>query len=189
VVRQSDDRAAVSSDRDKWNTRFAANAPSFAPHPILADLPPAPRVLELAAGPSGTALALARAGADVTVVDVSDVALAQLGNEARTRGLQLTLVHEDLASWTPTSTYDLVFATRFWAADVFARAAAAVAPGGTLAWETFTLAERRYRPSFSEAFCLGPDDPHLPPDFEILTRRDLDDGTSATRRIVARRQR
>jgi hypothetical protein len=64
-----------------------------------------------------------------------------------------------------------------------------VAPGGTLAWETFTLAERRHRPGFAEAFCLRAGEPAslLPAGFVVLSQVDRDDGTSATRRLIARR--
>ncbi len=180
--------------RTRWNARFAAATPELAPHPLVTVLQvtAGARVLELACGPSGSALALAAAGAQVLAVDVSDVALAQLAAEAARRGLaaRLTTLQADLGAWTPPAAgFDLVFATRFWDAAVFARAAAAVAPGGTLAWETFTLAERAHRPGFAAAFCLRDGEPAslLPPDFQVLRAEDLDDGKSATRRLVARR--
>ncbi len=182
------------NEREKWNQRFAAAAPGFLPHPIVTELRPriAPgaRVLELASGPSGSALALAAAGADVTAVDISDVALTRLATAAAQRGLHVTVANHDLSAWTPpAAAFALVFATRFWDAAVFARAAAAVAPGGTLAWETFTLAEQRYRPSFAPEFCLQAGEPAslLPAGWVVEVLRELDDGASATRRLIARR--
>jgi hypothetical protein len=184
-------------DRNKWNQRWAAAAPSFTVHPLLeaalAAAPPPGAALELAAGPSGMALALAAAGREVTAVDISDIALAQLQAEAARRTLTGT-VHTlvaDLDTWTPArSTYALVLTLRFWDAQVFARACAAVMPGGLLAWETFTLAELRYRPSFSSAFCLAAGEPgsRLPDDFQPIVDIDLDDGHAATRRLIARRR-
>ena len=55
-------------------------------------------VLELASGPSGSALAAAAAGRNVTAVDVSDVALDMLAAEAQRRGVLGDLI----TSSTPT---------------------------------------------------------------------------------------
>lgn len=184
-------------DRDKWNARWAETTPRFTPHPLLdalLALAPSPdgEILELAAGPSGTALALAARGRAVTAVDVSNVALAQLAGEAARRGLgdRVRVLPADLDAWSPPAgAYALVYAIHFWDPRTFAAAAAAVAPGGVLAWETFTLDERRYRPSCSAAFCLAPGAPAslLPAGFTVVDERDLDDGAHATRRLVARR--
>lgn len=182
------------ADREKWNEKWSAARAGFAPHPLaeaaLAAGIPEGEVLELAAGPSGIALRLAAAGRKVLAVDVSDVALRQLEEEAAKRGLadDIHVLCADLETWTPPAdAYALVIALRYWDPAVFAAAAAAVEPGGLLAWETFTLAERRYRPTFSERFCLGPDEPVLPAGFTELVRADLDDGRAATRRLLARR--
>ncbi len=176
------------ADRDKWNARFGSATPRFEPHPILADLRELTpgRALELACGPSGSALALAAAGWRVTALDVSDVAIAQLAAEALRRGLEIGARIADLDGATLPAA-DLVLATRYWDRAVFARAAAAVAPGGLLAWETFSSAERRYRPGFT--FTLADDEPAslLPADFTIVVAREIDDGASATRRLIARR--
>ena len=95
-------------DRLRWNERYGAGfTPSFRPHPLAAaalalDLPAGP-VADLASGPSGSALLAAAQGRPVTAVDVSEVALGLLGQEARRRGLDhlITLVHADLGVWRP----------------------------------------------------------------------------------------
>src|SRR5581483_11930690 len=133
----------------RWNERYAAGgSPAFTPHPLAAaalamDLPDGP-VADLACGPSGAALLAAAHGRRVTAVDVSEVALRLLGEEARRRGLErlITLVHADLAAWPP-GRYALVLCTGFWSADVFAAGAGAVAPGGLLGWEAFTIEARQ----------------------------------------------
>ena len=190
---------ASPDDRSKWNARFASVPPRFDVHPLVHELSArasGARVLEVACGTSGSALALAQAGATrVTCVDVSDVALAHLADEAarrgldaRVRGVRADLTRaEEAAAALPASAFDVVLATRFWDAGVFVRAALAVAPGGIFAWETFSLAERTYRPQFSEAFCLKAGEPVslLPAGFTVWRLQDLDDGTSATRRLVA----
>src|SRR5690348_2542433 len=94
-------------DRIRWNAKYGTGfEPSFRPHPLAAralalDLPDGP-VADLACGPSGAALLAAEQGRLVTAVDVSEVALDLLGDEARRRGLGhlITLVQADLPAWS-----------------------------------------------------------------------------------------
>src|SRR5690242_18114976 len=80
------------ADRIRWNAKWAAgSAPSFTPHPLAVralalDLPDG-RVADLACGPSGAALLAAAQGRRVSAVDVSEVALGLLGDEACRRGV------------------------------------------------------------------------------------------------------
>jgi SAM-dependent methyltransferase len=182
-------------DRTRWNARYAGDfLPSFAAHPLAVaalamDLPDGP-VADLACGPSGSALLAAARGRRVTAVDVSEVALGLLREEARRRGLELLInaVHADLAAWRPEpGSHALVLCTGFWSAPVFAAAAGAVAPGGLLGWEAFTDEARRTRPSLSPQWCLAPGEPAslLPEGFTVLKTRDLPGGER--RRILARR--
>ena len=143
------------ADRIRWNAKWAAgSAPSFAPHPLAVralalDLPDGP-MADLACGPSGSVLLAAAQGRRVTAVDVSEVALGLLGEEARRRGLGqlITLVHADLGAWSPEpGSYALVLCTGFWDVAAFRAAAAAVADGGLLAWEALTTEARGTRPS------------------------------------------
>src|SRR6516162_4098282 len=110
------------ADRIRWNAKWAAGpAPSFTPHPLAVralalGLPDGP-MADLACGPSGAALLAAEQGRRVTAVDVSEVALGLLGEEARRRGLGqlITLVHADLSAWSPEpGSYALVLCTGFW---------------------------------------------------------------------------
>ncbi|OLT38476.1 hypothetical protein BJF85_08995 [Saccharomonospora sp. CUA-673] len=140
------------ADRARWNGRYRDREPSFAPHPLLdriadvaGELPAGP-VLELACGPSGSALALAAGGRDVTAVDVSDVALEQLRAEAERRGLgaRITCVRADACEALETveaggAGWACVLSTLFWDPGAFAAAADAVTPGGVLAWEALRL--------------------------------------------------
>jgi SAM-dependent methyltransferase len=183
----------VRDDRLRWNARYAAREqPDFAAHPLAVtalghpDLPSGP-VLELACGPSGSALLIAAAGRSVTAVDVSDVGLGQLAAEAARRGLTdlVALVNADLDTWADLDTghplaggYALVLCTGFWSRDVFTFAAGLVAPGGLIAWEALTEAARRANPSLPPAWCLRAGEPGglLPPGFTVLVQRDRDDG-------------
>ena len=108
--------------------------------------------------------------------------------EARRRGLAhlITAVHADLAAWQPErSSYALVIATGFWDARVFPAAAAAVAPGGLLAWQAYTVAARSAHPSLRPEWCLEPGQPAslLPADFSVIDTYDED----LTRQLLARR--
>jgi SAM-dependent methyltransferase len=184
-------------DRVKWNAKYAGtSAPAFAPHALVAAALraglPEGKVLEVACGPSGSALALAEAGRHVTAADISDVGLALLGNEARRRGLddRIALVAADLLTWRPEArAFALVLCTRYWERPVFDVAAGAVAPGGLIAWEAFSLDERRYRPTFRPEWCVQDDEPAalLPKGWVVLEQTSVDDGRSATHRLLARR--
>ena len=180
-------------DRLRWNARYAGGfVPSFSPHPLAVralamDLPDGP-VADLACGASGTALLAAARGRRVTAVDISELALGMLGDEARRRGLEhlVTLIHADLAAWPlkPRS-QALVLCTGFWARDVFIAAAGAVMAGGLLGWEAFTAEARRTRPDLSPDWCLAPGEPAslLPAGFTVLDQHDVPD-----RQVPARRQ-
>jgi SAM-dependent methyltransferase len=191
-------KASEHADRVKWNAKYSAVAePTFAPHTIcaagLALGLPEGRVLELACGPSGNALALAQAGRHVTAVDISDVGLRILGKEAQRRGLgdRIALVDADLGSFRPEPrAFALVLCTHYWDRGVFDVACGAVAAGGVLAWVTFSLDERKYRPTFRPEWCVGEGEPAslLPEGFTVIEQASLDDGRSATRRLLARRR-
>jgi SAM-dependent methyltransferase len=179
-------------DRLRWNARYADDfVPSFSPHPLAVralamDLPDGP-VADLACGASGTALLAAASGRQVTAVDISELALGMLGDEARRRGLDhlITLVHADLAAWQPRPrSHALVVCTGFWSRDVFAAAAEAVALGGLLAWEAFTAEARRARPDLAPEWCLGPGEPGslLPAGFGVLDQSDVARRKGAMRR-------
>jgi len=193
------DDLAGNPDRLRWNERYASggHAASFEVRPLAEQalgqpLPDGP-VLELASGPSGSALLAAEQGRAVTAVDVSDVALRLLAAEARRRGVGdlLTLVHADLLSWRPPAgqTYALVLCTGYFDRAVFAAAAAAVAAGGLLGWEAFTLAARRERPRLPAEWCLRPGEPAslLPAGFEVISQEDIGAERAARRRLLARR--
>jgi SAM-dependent methyltransferase len=188
------------ADRLRWNAKYAAGfVPSFVPHPLAvrvfgsfgspaADLPDGP-LADLACGPSGAALLAAASGRRVTAVDVSEIALGMLAEEARRRGLDhlITAVHADLSAWRPEPrSYAVVLCTGFWASGVFTAAAEGVAAGGLLGWEAFTAQARRSRPGLPADWCLAPGEPAslLPPDFSLLDQHDR----GQKRQLLARRQ-
>ncbi|MEU8346212.1 class I SAM-dependent methyltransferase [Spirillospora sp. NPDC048832] len=183
---------AEHPDRLRWNGKYG-DAPALSPpHPLaeraLALPMPDGPVLDLASGPSGSALRAAGAGHRVTAVDISEVALGRLGAEARRRGLDalITLVQADLGTWRPPHGYALVLCTGFWDRAVFGRAAGAVLPGGLLGWEAFTEDARVDRPGMPAEWCLAPGEPAalLPDGCTVLDQAD--DPATRKRRILAR---
>jgi SAM-dependent methyltransferase len=185
-------------DRLRWNGRYGPGyTASFLPHPLaeqaLALGPPDGPVADLACGPSGSALLAAGMGRPVTAVDVSEVALGLLGEQARRRGLShlITARHADLGRLRlPPRHYALVLCTGFWDRSVFPRAADWVAAGGLLAWEAFTEAALAARPGLCADWCLAPGEPAclLPDGFDVVRVQDVPDNERGIkRRLLARR--
>jgi SAM-dependent methyltransferase len=185
-------------DRIRWNARYRDGAgASFTPHPLavraLAMRLPEGPVADLASGPSGGALLAAVAGRHVTAVDISEVALRLLGQEAQRRGLAglIALEQADLRDWRPRRAYALVLCTGYWDRDVFPAAAGAVVPGGLLGWEAFTAQARSARPGLAAAWCLGPGEPAslLPRGLEVLDQHDVPDTGRGVKRVLLARRR
>ncbi|AWB88038.1 SAM-dependent methyltransferase [Mycetocola zhujimingii] len=96
--------------------------------------------LDLGSGEGGDALWLAARGWDVTAVDISATALAVGATRAANSGLadRISWVQADLATWHPSTEFDLVTAAFLHSPvelpreDILRRATAAVAPGGRL---------------------------------------------------------
>jgi hypothetical protein len=190
-------RLAGHPDRLKWNARYGGGpGSSLRPHPVAVQalelpLPDGP-VADLACGVSGSGLLAAAAGRQVTAVDISDVALGLLAQEAARRGLagQFTLVQADLGTWRPEpGAYALVLCTGYWDRALFAAAARAVTGGGLLGWESLTADALLVRPGLCAGWCLEPGEPasRLPDGYAVLHSRDLPDGHLPRRSLLARR--
>lgn len=156
----------AAHDRERWNARYREGEPPAPPSPFLAELdavlPRRGRALDVAGGSGRHALWLARRGLDVTLADVSDVALARAIDEARREGLSLATLQVDLeAAPLPGGPWDLVLCTYFLHRPLFAAFAAALAPGGLLVFAHATRSNllRHARP--------GPD--HVLEDGELPT--------------------
>jgi 2-polyprenyl-3-methyl-5-hydroxy-6-metoxy-1,4-benzoquinol methylase len=128
---------------DDWDRRYAAAGLLWSAEPNrlfaqeVADLPLG-RALDLACGEGRTAVWLAERGWAVTAVDFSRVALEKARRVAESRGVAPAFVHADLRDYRPSEgAFDLVAVLylQLPAGElraVLTRAAAAVAPGGTL---------------------------------------------------------
>lgn len=129
-------------DATDWDARYSeaqqwSDEPNALAASLLTGLPPG-RALDVAAGEGRMALWLASLGWQVTALDFSEVGLARGRQRALDQGLAVDWqVADATAVDLGERCYDLVLVLylhlrRPLLADVFARCAAAVAPGGRL---------------------------------------------------------
>ena len=146
-------------EREFWNREYSRGThASREPDPFLLSayrdfvepLHPQPgRALDLAGGTGHHALWLAEKDWSVTVLDVSEVALAQLKRNARSGGLQVEGVLADLS--TPAARkqlvkqrYDLIMVFFYLERELFPALMRALKPGGLLMYKTYTLEQLRF---------------------------------------------
>jgi thioredoxin reductase/SAM-dependent methyltransferase len=138
---------ATLFEQEAWEERYASKPSIWSGNPNAqliaetANLPPG-RALDVGCGEGADAVWLARRGWQVVGVDISPTALARAAAHADAAGAdvaaRITWHHTDLRhDATPGGEYDLVSAHFMQLpqperGDLFARLAAAVAPGGTL---------------------------------------------------------
>jgi tellurite methyltransferase len=162
------------ADRTRWNTRYLEEEVPSEPSPFVTGceplLPRRGRALDVGGGAGRHALWLARRGLEVTLADVSDVALGRAGAAARAEGLRLTLLETDLeAGPFPSGPWDLVLCTYFLHRPIFADIQGALRPGGLLlfAHATRRNLERHPRPGPTHLLEDG-ELPSLLAGFELL---------------------
>ncbi len=129
-------------DRGDWDRRWQKRAAEGKLHPadiLVAEVAhlPAGRALDLACGAGRNAVWLAERGWRVMAVDFSPVALAMAREHAAERGVEVEWVESDLRAYEPPQrAFDLVLVLYLHVPPeerraVLARAAGALAPGGT----------------------------------------------------------
>lgn len=184
----------ADSDSERWNARYREHGEGVGPpSPFLvaldAQLPRQGRALDVAGGTGRHALWLARRGLDVTLADVSDVALNIARGEATGENLALHTLAVDLeAEPLPRGPWDLIVCVRFLWRPLFAGCAEGLAPGGLLvvAHPTRTNLERHAKPGPQYLLDDG-ELPRLVPGLEVVTFEEgWHEGTHEAR-LVARR--
>ena len=157
-------------DEASWEERYGSADRVWSGRPNLqlvtevADLPPG-TALDVGSGEGADAIWLAARGWHVTGVDFATKALRRAAAHAETEGAELAAriewLHADLRTWTPPEAgFDLVSAQYMHLPpaerrDLFARLAAAVAPGGTLlivGHDISDLETGAHRPDMPEMF-------------------------------------
>lgn len=133
------------TDRDKWNAKYRDATELSAPSPFLlsvaGELPRSGRALDVAGGTGRHALWLARHGLEVTLADVSDVALESAARHASASALRLNTLQADLETdGLPPGPWDVVACFYFLHRPLFTSFASALAPGG---WLVFAHPTRR----------------------------------------------
>jgi tellurite methyltransferase len=190
-----------AEDRRKWDAKHGERGvpgePSSSVVALEGFLPRTGRALDVAGGAGRHALWLARRGLDVTLVDVSPVALDIA--RAHAGGLRLTTQLFDADNLDdndsvdgeplPSGPWDLIFCSYFLDRRVYRTFAALLAPGGTLVVDHPTIANLERHPSPAAAHLLDPGElPGFAAGLEILFS---DEGWTAEgrheARLVARR--
>jgi len=103
------------------------------------------RVLDVASGRGRHALLFAASGFSVTAVDRDASALDELTASAQALGVTVAVRADDMEvdgyTFGP-DTWDVIVVTRYLHRPLFPALRAALAPGGVLVFETFTIAQR-----------------------------------------------
>lgn len=146
--------------------------------------------LDVAGGPGRHALYLAARGWRATLVDISEVAIAQAKQRAAERGLSITAVAGECAAFDfSRQRYDLIAVFYFLERELFPALFGALRSGGLLIYKTYTV----------EQLALGggpADRAHLLQTNELLwafAQMDIlhyheSAGENATAELVARRK-
>jgi tellurite methyltransferase len=155
-------------------------------------LPASGRALDVACGRGRHALWLARQGFMTTAIDRDPSAVAALDARARQERLPLTALTRDLegeSAALDAGAYDLIAVVHYLHRPLFPALIEALAPGGVLVYETFTVAQAaRGRPT-NPAFLLEPGElPRLVAPLEIVAAREGDfEGRMVSSVVAVRR--
>ena len=129
------------ADKTRWNTRYSAGEYATRTHPTVllrTWLPqlPAGRALDIACGAGRNALFLARAGYDVTGVDISDVALerARVSAERESVDIRWEAIDLDQAP-LPDGPFNVIVVSRFLMHHLFPQILDRLASDGVLVYE------------------------------------------------------
>ena len=169
-------------NRVHWDARYREHYPRPASAllrrwlPRLAPTGGRARALDIACGTGRNALLLAQHGWRVLGVDISPVALGIARQDARAQGANLDLIALNLDDWPlPPAHFDLICVFRFLDRPLCARLPMGLKPGGTLIYETFTIAQRAYEGApRADAFLLQPGE--LPTLFSSLAVLEYTEG-------------
>lgn len=176
-------------DRQRWNDRYrqapAAREPSEFLRSLADRLPMTGRALDLAGGQGHDARWLARRGLDVTLVDVSDVALEQAEALAREAGVSLKVRQLDLETEPlPPGPFDLIVCLNYLWRPLFAALPTVLATGGLFVFAQPTRSNLQRHPHPSARFLL--EDGELPTLLQGLQSLSLTEGWTETGRHEAR---
>jgi hypothetical protein len=151
--KESHDVNAPTSDRERWNARYRTEEPGGTPlllgrNPHL--FPRSGRAIDVAGGDGQAAAILAARGLDVTVADVSDVALELAAARAARSRISMHLLEIDLATEPfPPGPWDVITCFNYLDRTLFPTMIDNLADGGYLGLSLATRSnlERHEHPS------------------------------------------
>lgn len=149
-------------DRTRWDARYAAGShqrdlPSPFLTSLLTALPHHGRALDVAGGAGRNALALARHGLEVTIVDVSEVGLSIARERAAAEGLAIRTVTRDLArDGLPEGPWEVIASFLYLERSLWPSFREALAPGGHLIFLQPTVENLARHPRPPRPFLIAP---------------------------------
>lgn len=147
------------------------------------------RALDLACGSGRNAVFLGMHGFDVTAIDVLPDALTRTREMAAHHGVVLQTLERDLEEPGALDGLeaDLLVVVRYLERSLFPALEAALAPGGILAYETFTEAQRQYGHPRNPRYLLREGELRTAfPRLEVLRHEIVHEGAHLER-LIARR--
>lgn len=154
-------------------------------------LPRSGRVLDLASGRGRHALLMAAAGFQVRAVDRDEAAVGRLNDIAGRLGLSLDAQVVDLERGQPTlgdQAFDIVLVFNYLHRPLMPAVIEAVAPGGVLVYETFTVGQAERGHPKNPAFLLEPGElPRLVAPLIVERSREGEVDGRLVASVVARR--
>lgn len=154
----------MNPDRARWNEKHRSGGHKEPSIPLLMHQGRLARgrALDCAGGAGENAALLALAGWSVTLVDLSDVAVARARRRAAELKAEVGIVQADALRLPFRGPFDLIVCTRFLERAVAPELARLLAPGGTI------FCDQPMRGLKTE-YCIGPGEfPRLFPTLETL---------------------
>lgn len=181
---------SMPSDRARWNAKYRKGVTHDNPNVRLImyreRLAPG-RALDVAGGIGENAAILALAGWNVTLCDVSDEAVRRARERARGLRTAVAVVQADALRLPFKGPFDLVVCTYYLDRTLVGPLVWLLRPGGTLFFESFTLAHLKHAPDFRRDFCLEPGELRTMFPLQEVLYREEDDGERAFAMLIARK--
>lgn len=200
------DNAPTNNDRDRWNKKYREASPETwaTPDPfllwafsqyILPIFPQAGHALDLAGGAGRHSIWLARQDWEVTLIDVSEIAVEQARQKAAPVSPHIHFVVDDLTRYKASQTqFDLAIVFFFLDRNIFPEIIKSLRPGGCLIYKTHTQnTQPDSRPNapadkINSSYLLHPGElPRLASGLDILHHREVA-AKKSTSELIARKK-
>jgi tellurite methyltransferase len=155
----------TNDDRLKWNSKYKEKFKTMEivqPNERLVSLSSYLKggtCLDLACGLGANSLYLAKMGYKVKALDVSDVAIKYLQEQAKQEKLDITAETQNLIYGIPlTNSYDLIVDSYYLDRSLFSTLEQVIKPQGLFFMETFYTSHMDPRPGMKSEFKLRPNE-------------------------------